>query len=379
MADSPEAAWSAYRDALDDVFRGGTRDSLGLLAEAEPGELSDDALDSLVERSGELHDAIAPRAREPGDVAELAALQLQAGAALDFDAANRLAAMAASADEDLEEVAPRTAGGFLTADDLAQLGQILDTPPDRARSVLDGASDAFLLSSGAAVPSPADADALKKVVDAAIDSIVADSTGLAGKTVSGLLQLPADKLADAIEQPIKTIFDLIGEKAGRILSRAAKLVRRGVEKLLSLFGKHADAVRKLVGTWVDGLDQDKIAALFARLFPVQRIKDSLHDEIDQNATGHADGCAAAAAQVAKLGGRLHNQLEILGKVVWVLRKTQGWLMNVSPPWGLVGVTAAYVVGTGYAIDSGQDYLDWGQSRLLDLVDGVKHAVEANLE
>jgi hypothetical protein len=109
------------------------------------------------------------------------------------------------------------------------------------------------------------------------------------------------------------------------------------------------------------------------------MKDSLHDDIDSNAPGHADGCAAAAAQVAKLGGRLHNQLEILGKVVWVLRKTQGWLVTVAQPWGLVGVTAAYVVGTGYAIDSGQDYLDWGQSRLLDLVDGVKHIVEDNLK
>src|SRR5690348_10361563 len=96
MPQSVETAWTAYKEALDDVL-GGASEHLSLVAGGEPAEPTDEAMDGLVRHSQALHEALLPAVAQTGAARELGSLQLQAAAALDFDSANRLAALAADA------------------------------------------------------------------------------------------------------------------------------------------------------------------------------------------------------------------------------------------------------------------------------------------
>jgi hypothetical protein len=385
MADSVEAAWAEYRDAVSAVFPEASGEGLQLLAGATTANTSDESLQAIVDRSDMLGEAIV--ASEPAEAddetKELTQLKLLAASAIDLDHANRLAALA---DEDgenearvelLQAFGPPLAGPFLTRDELAQLETIITTPPERASEVLDGAPK-HVFSLLATTTAPVDAEALEKAVDDAIDSIVSDSSAFAAKTLSGLVGIGSDKILEAVGKGVDTVFGHLAKGLKRIAKHAAKLVWNAIKKLLAIFGKDADKLLKKVADWVVGLDADHIGRLLGGIFSVDALKKQLRDDIDARG-GHAGSdLADASSGVTALAGHLHKQLSILGKIGWLLQKTQGFFIHKVDPWGTLAAVVIWVAGIGYAIDVAEDYLDWGEGRILDRVAGVKRIVESHL-
>ena len=383
---STAQAWTNYRAALGAVFPEAQESLLSLVDVTRVEALDEAAIETLIQRSDALREAILPSLRSQDQAErELGALQLQAAAVLDIDSANRLAAL--DDDDDVTELdatvaLPVSFGGFLAADDLANLEQIMATTPETASRILGNGNPS---GEGTVLfqPQASNSAELKGTVDDAVDAIVADSAAFGSTTVRGLLALPGEQLLTAGTRPVKEIFDQLGEQTrerlGRIKKKAVKLFMSAVAKLLAIFGVKEDKVREKVAGWLEKLDKNQIEALFNRIFATADLKAELGQDIDERAGAlPPERLEAAALKVSGLAGHLHKQLSLLGKLAWVLGHARKWLIKLAPPWGLVGVLVAYLLGTGYAIFAPADYLDWRQDGILDQVEGVRSIVDREL-
>lgn len=389
MASLVPKALSDYQEVLDAVFpeeQGGVH----LLAEREHREPDGRAVDQLIEKSDNLRTAIVASldTRDPQQ-RDLASLQLTAAAALDIDSANRLVQKALLAQRgsgaaglegfNIIATPALSLGGLLSADDHAQLAEILSTPTETASRIL-GESMLNLRPLLFAQP-PVDTAAFKTDAGAAIDGIVSDSSGVASKALKGLLGLPKDEVLVAIAKPVVgAIDDLLGARLHLWVKKAAKLVAQGIEKLLALFGTKASEVLTKVGDWVKKLEDDSaMSALFTRIFLVDALKTYVGNEIDTKGGAAApQRVETAESELANLAGRLHKQMDILSKVEWVLGHASKWVVGAAKPYGLIVMVAANSLVAGYAVYAAQDYLDRSEGGILDHVVGVRRIVDASL-
>jgi hypothetical protein len=349
--DAVPDAWTAYRDTTPDAF------AATLSAGDEPRQEHEQAVDDLLTRSDALRDAILPHlGGETADEREMAALQLQAAAAIDLDRANSLAGM--------DEGGAREA--TLSAEHLDVLDRILSTPTQQGiSSVLDLAEGGFAAT--ASEPPP-----LNDTVGAAIDNIVKDAEKAAGTTVRGIVGFADLELVAHVNAGVQSAFSQLNEKLSWLKKRALALVLRAVEKLLAVFGAKTGAAQKMIAGWAGELEEGKAVAFLQGLYKIEDLKKDYSSRI----AGHTGAISEARAQAARdelasLEKRWHLRTQIIDTLGGLAGYARAWILALSPPLGAVAYATGFVTATGYVVLAGGDYLDWREGEsVLNLVEGV---------
>lgn len=344
--------WGEYQDAL----RGLTSPELSDQA-AGPDETMADA---LLDRSDALHDELATHLEDSdADVRQLAALQLEAAAAVDLDAATRLA----RSDADEFDAA-------LGDDDWAELTRILATPTEQGMSAVVSPEFRAEASDETSADPKAQLGAAK---DTAIDGISRDAIAAGTETVKALAGVPAGELAKALGATLpEQVQKVIAQGISWAKEKALALVLKAIRKLLAVFNVDEDAVLARLREWVDGLTVEKIQALVAeRLYRVGDLKTTFGQVIEQSIALDAGRAGEGAEELKALAARWQKRTSVIGKVAKAASKVEQWLFTLAPPWSGAVYTATLGLATGYAIFAGGDYLDWDESDgVLDRVDGV---------
>ena len=351
MSQVPEA-WVSYRD-----WAGGLQATLSD-DQATP-QLGEREVDEMLARSDAL--AVSIRAHLDADEPEereLAALQLQAAAAVDIDRANALAA----ADDGL-------APSALLADDSWNLvDRILSTPTEEGISALLAAgSGGFEFFATAA-----EALTLKDTVYDAVNKIAGDAERAAEATAGGLFGMATDELVRGLTTGVDAAFEAVSHKVNWLKRKAVTLVLKAVQKLLAVFGTRTDGLRAEVEKWTDDLEKGVVKALLERLYRIDELKLRFGSRIDGAGGGiSADRERTARDELATLQAKWHLRAEVIYTIGKIVPYAKVWIIALSPPFGAVAYGAGFGLATGYVVFAGGDYLDWREGGgLLDMVEGV---------
>lgn len=358
MAQVPDE-WRSYRDALPGAYTATLDDA------ADQPPFDEKSADELLARSDALGTAIAEHlSAERGDVREMAALQLQAAAAVDMDGANTLAAMDGG-------------GGYdaaLSSDGLSTIDTILSTPTENGiSSVLPLADEGFEATAS-------DKVSLRDAVDAAVDSIVRDAERAAKTTVGGLTGFAELELATQIGKGVGEAFDLVGDKLNWLKRKALALVLKAIEKLLSIFGPATEGARKTIASWAGDLEEGKVIHLLQRLYAVEKLKSQFGVRIEGVEGGVPESRDdAARTELRTLEGKWHLRTSVIDTLGRVGSHARTWILPLTP-YGPIAYGTGFALATGYVVLAGGDYLDWREGQgLLNLVEGVGAIVHRAIE
>jgi hypothetical protein len=298
---------------------------------------------------------------------EMAALQLQAAAAVDIDRANALAAIA---DGEPPEAA-------LSSDRWDSIDRILSTSTELGIvAVLETNGNGFLATAG-------EPGTLKDAVNAAVDSIADDAEKAAATTVKGLTGIPSADIIKGLNDGVDKVFEDLGDKVKWLKRKAVELVLKAVKKLLAVFGTSTEAARKKVEDWIGDLDEDKVEGLLQRLYGIDQRKEHYGSQIDGVSGGVPEQRDKAARdELAILQAKWHKRTEMIDTIGGIAPYARQWIWGLAPPWGGLAYCTAFALATGYVVFAGGDYLDWREDDgILDVVEGtggiVDRAVAAN--
>ena len=216
-------AWASYRDwpaARATVSE-----------DSEAPSFDEREVDEMLARSDALALSIRGHleADEPEEQ-ELAALQLQAAAAVDIERANALAA----ADEG---VAPEA---VLDDDSFNILDRILSTPTENGISAVLASDED---GGGGLFATAMELGTFKQAVNEAIDKIADDADQAATTTASGLIGMAAGELMSGLSTSVEGAFDAVADKVSWLKKKAVTLVLKAVQKLLAVFGTKTEGLR----------------------------------------------------------------------------------------------------------------------------------------
>jgi hypothetical protein len=114
--------------------------------------------------------------------------------------------------------------------------------------------------------------------------------------------------------------------------------------------------------------------LLKKLYEPERIQNEIDQLLNQAAAStSADVFNNVSQQVAELSAKFREQKKVLAMVVHGLSFARPWILSLQP-WGPLGITAAYLVGMGYIVYAGGDYIDWyrtGPGERLSFVPGIR--------
>jgi hypothetical protein len=346
--------WSEYKHAMSGL-------TPATLSEGDvPPKPEEEQVDRLLDASDKLGASLTESlADERGDVREMAALQLQAAAAIDIDRANALAA----ADDG------QGLSATLSSGDWTEIDRILSTPTE------DGILAVVVLERGFEATA-ADAGTLEDAVNAAIDAIAGDAAKAATTTTKGITGIPGDALKKAFGDGVEKVFHGLGEKVNWLKRKAIELVLKAVKKLLAVFGSSTEKVREKIGKWLDDLNEEKVKGLLQRLYGVDALKAGYAERL-QKAGAIPDGRdQAARKELDTLKAKWHTRTSVIDTVGGIIPFARNWIAGLAPPIGLIAYTLAFALATGYVVLAGGDYLDWRENDgLLDMVEGVGYVVD----
>jgi len=379
---SVASAWEAYRGAIAALLEPAAAEMV------EDVQRSEGLVEAAVGASARLGDEVATLLEADAPVVrELAVLQLNAAAVVDLAAADYLAGLAHGSDDvpPLDEPPPvqelpaseqeQARARAALARDLEAADPILRTEPGAWPPVIIG---------GAPV-SGGRRQLLELEAGRSLERISGDAVHAAQEVfLGGVLALALPHVLSACRTPIDDVFGNAARVVGPRLKRVAlKLVHQGVRKLFAVFGSGAKQVKEQVQEWVEErLQAWGVNATRAR---VERwIKDDLYEieaiethlaAVIEDASGDAK-MPAATIELVHLARRFGDHMRVLEWLVSKLRRIAPWIVTLGHVWGTIGLAAGYVAGTGFAVLSGGDYVDWrGSQSLFDLVPGVQAIVE----
>ena len=377
-AQSFQEAWSAYEEAIQDLYRA----PADVVAEAErsAGEIYAEKLqqrgDVLAERSADVRTAL-ETSMQSDDLGqrELAGLKLLAAAAHDLSMASEMYAL-----ETAEPGAEVERGAFSAVLASPDLRGVLDAPMEAGIMGLVEVERAAL----PADPVAARAE-LEKTIKDFLSEIPDEASSLSQKVIGGMINLGLGPAQAAASLAVQEILARIPEGLSLIARKAAVLVVEAIQKLRTAWGKEQEqqALDK-VKEWLDKAkdNQDAITELLDTIYETQRIQEDV-EALLKNAPA-----ALPAAQFNQANQSLQEMLGSYGKT----RGTLNVLMSVlafaktplmtSVPWGPLAVYATYVGVFGYAVYSAGDYLDWyrtGETDWLDRVKGLRTTVRSALD
>lgn len=353
MNQVPEA-WASYRDWP------GAQATLS--DDSETPSFDEREVDEMLARSDALASSIRGHleADEPEE-RELAALQLQAAAAVDIERANALAA----ADEGL---APEA---VLADESFSILDRILSTPTENGISAVLANDDD---DGGGLLATATEPGTFKQAVNEAIDKIADDAGRAATTTASGLIGMAAGELMAGLNTSVEGAFDAVVDKVSWLKKKAVTLVLKAVQKLLAVFGTKTEGLRAEVQKWIDDLEKGVIKALLARLYQIEALKQRFGSRID-GATVPENREQTARDELAKLQAKWHLRTEVINTMGHIASYARLWIVALAPPYGAIAYGAGFGLATGYVVFAGGDYLDWHEGGLLDMVKGVGAIVD----
>ncbi len=377
-AQSFQEAWSAYEEAIQDLYRAPT----DVVAETErsAGEIYMEKLqqrgDILAERSADVRTSL-EASLQSDDLGqrELAGLKLIAAAAHDLSMASEMYAL-----ETAEPGAEVERGAFSAVLASPDLRGVLDAPMESGIMGLVEVERAAL----PADPAAARAE-LEKTIQDFLSEIPDEASGLSQKVIGGVINLGLGPAQAAASLAVQEILARIPEGLSLVARKAAVLVVEAIQKLRTAWGKEQEqqALDK-VKEWLDKAkdNQDAITELLDSIYETQRIQEEVN-LILKNAPA-----TLPAAQFNQATQSLQDMLGSYGKTKGTLNVLMSVLafaktpLMTSVPWGPLAVYATYVGIFGYAVYSGGDYLDWyrtGKTDWLDRVKGLRATVRSTLE
>lgn len=355
MSDVPEA-WSGYRALAVPAFDA-TLQEEGQGPQFEPQEA-----DEILKRSDDLAAAIIEHLGGASkDEQELAALQLQAAAAVDIDRANALAA----ADDG---TAPEA---MLSTDRWDVIDRILSTPTEQ------GISAVVDIDGGGLQATASELGTLKDAVDGAIDKITRDAEQAARTTAPAIASALVSALSKGVSDGAEVVFQVLEDRVSWLKRKALALILKAVQKLLAVFGTKTARMRERIAGWINDLEGDRVKGLLERLYGVDDLKERFGLRLDDAKGGiPAARERTARDELAMLQAKWHTRTSVIGTIGEVASYTKTWIFMISPPAGGIAYTVVFVLATGYVVHAGGDYLDWREGGgLLDLVDGVGSVVD----
>jgi hypothetical protein len=217
--------------------------------------------------------------------------------------------------------------------------------------------------------------ALKAEMEKALDSIRDDAGTGVSKAFGGFKDLGPQAVLDAMGEAAMDVLKVLGDKARHGFHRLARFAINGIKKILEIFGQDADKLEKKVLDWAKKLDEKGLQDLVGKLYGIDKIKKDLGEEIE-NAPASANGTMTQATkELEELADGFDHEIKVIGWVIWVVDKVQGWLMHLVEPWGAAGLALAYGATTGYVVFAGGDRVDWRNEEnkgILEIVPGVQN-------
>ena len=377
-AQSFQEAWSAYEEAVQDLYRAPT----DVVAEAErsAGEIYAQKLqergDVLAERSADVRAALVTSLQ--GDdlgQRELAGLKLIAAAAHDLSMASEMYSL-----ETVEPGAEVERGAFSAVLASPELRSVLDAPMEAGIMALVEVERAALPSDPAAARAE-----LEKAITEFISEIPNEASGLSQKVIGGVVNLGLGPAQAAASLASQEILARVPEGLSLIARKAAVLVVEAIQKLRAALGSDQEQqVLDKAKEWLQKAQesQDAITELLDMIYETPRIKQEVETTLkDAPDTLPAAQFNQATQSLQDMLGRYSKTKGTLNVLMSVLAFAKTPLMT-SVPWGPLAVYASYVGIFGYAVYSGGDYLDWyrtGQTDWLDRVKGLRTQVHTALE
>jgi len=377
-AQSFQEAWSAYEEAVQDLYRAPT----DVVAEAErsAGEIYAQKLqergDVLAERSADVRTALVTSLQ--GDdlgQRELAGLKLIAAAAHDLSMASEMYSL-----ETVEPGAEVERGAFSAVLASPELRSVLDAPMEAGIMALVEVERAALPSDPAAARAE-----LEKAITEFISEIPNEASGLSQKVIGGVVNLGLGPAQAAASLASQEILARVPEGLSLIARKAAVLVVEAIQKLRAALGSEQEQqVLDKAKEWLQKAQesQDAITELLDMIYETPRIKQEVETTLkDAPDTLTAAQFNQATQSLQDMLGRYSKTKGTLNVLMSVLAFAKTPLMT-SVPWGPLAVYASYVGIFGYAVYSGGDYLDWyrtGQTDWLDRVKGLRTQVHTALE
>jgi hypothetical protein len=328
----------------------------------------------LLTRSQEIEDAAATSlAAGDGDVREVGAIQLAAGAALDLAAAVDLLAregLGAPATGALETA--RAPGREVDAV-LAELQPVLAASGALgARAITPAPEEAAL--EAAMEPLPALGQAAAK----AIDGIAGDAAKIAGHAVDGLVALPAQALLGAFSDAADKLLGPVYHQVSGAVLWAVRHIGKAISKLLRVLGRFEEPARNWLLDSIGDKTKDALTAwAIGRALGIDDIRADVRALIDGAARpGDRARLEAAGEEVASLPPRFGRHELVIRVLAKVLRKLQAVLLGLAG-WVAAALAGVYVLMLAYGVWVAGDFLDWRRTNeqgRLDLVAGVRQAV-----
>jgi hypothetical protein len=377
-AQSFQEAWSAYEEAVQDLYRAPT----DVVAEAErsAGEIYAQKLqergDVLAERSADVRTAL-ETSLQGDDLGqrELAGLKLIAAAAHDLSMASEMYSL-----ETVEPGAEVERGAFSAVLASPELRSVLDAPMEAGIMALVEVERAALPSDPAAARAE-----LEKAITEFISEIPNEASGLSQKVIGGVVNLGLGPAQAAASLASQEILARVPEGLSLIARKAAVLVVEAIQKLRAALGSEQEQqVLDKAKEWLQKAQdsQDAITELLDMIYETPRIKQEVETILkDAPDTLTAAQFNQATQSLQDMLGRYSKTKGTLNVLMSVLAFAKTPLMT-SVPWGPLAVYASYVGIFGYAVYSGGDYLDWyrtGQTDWLDRVKGLRTQVHTALE
>jgi hypothetical protein len=369
--DQYRSAWDAYQGSLNELYEQPIRTLIAAPQATEVASPSDDQLGEALEHSDQLRAATVERlGGDDRDDAQLAMMQLAAGASVDLGVAMDLARRSneldtpgvARSDESLSAIIPEAAE-VLGAD---RFEQVLGVAPQASAK----GGEAGESASGAALATSIEATIARIRKNGA----VCGETAIKG---IGTAAIPWDGLAGALAKGLSSI---VPEDISGLARRAVQFALRGIEKLLGLLGtKFGEKATAKVSEWLGSLKEaDALETALKFAWGTQQIEsDTKKQAVDAGATMTEAQQKDAEERLETLGDAFEKQSKLLQKVLKGVNFFAGPIGS-TPPGKLflaLGNTAAIV----YVVVSGGDYVDWdrvGEDGILDRVEGVRHIVTA---
>jgi hypothetical protein len=371
-ADEHHSALHGYEEAVTKLY--GERPlgvRLASVGEVTPGPMQDEELvqavlkasEALTASTAKLLDAEDPLVCESGE-ARLAALAAK-DIAVAFDVAQL------DADEH-QSIAHADLSGPVLPEIEREVASVLAGDP------ADGVPSSPSQWAGRAQLAGADVEprkALRAALPGAVEQVRDDATEVVIAGIAGLVEVPVDK---AIEKLAGGLLQQLPNSARKWYAWALSLLKEGIKKLKSLFGKAFDKAVQSVWEW---LKQHAPKVLADRVYGVPRLRDELAALVD-GATSDKDW-AKVGKDVQAVVDKHATIKKIVLAVFKALEFARKWILRVLT--GLAGeavVGGVFVLGAAYGLFAGGDYVDWHRTDdegAFDFVRGVRRTATAELE
>lgn len=339
------------------------REAARPLSPYESGQL--EQLQQFLQQSQALQEELWQRWQQAQTARErsLAEVQMLGAAAADLAIAERLAYSAG------EVEAPQRMRSALNAGQEQLIRQALESP----ESLIEPAPLPQARRGGG------EKDQLLEATWKCLEAVRKDTARASKDAISSLLAMRLAVVKEAVEMLGADLGRALDETSSGFLKSAVDYVVSAVLKLRLLIGP--DGEQEVKQAVLDFLEKVKDEEFINKA--VDKFLDT-RDVYDESKTwirayeGDAAELQRISEEIAALQGSFDGRVKVVNAVVKGLAVVKLLPILATPPWGPLGVAAAYLGVVGYTLYSAHDHVDSGKYAFFDRVRGVRGTLKAEL-